>query len=163
MQADQPFSLVEVDKDGNPVEVLSQSRGGKCRFFTEEEITVLMNCNALTHWTFDFFRTHETPDPVPHELAMEGTPPMTMEERLRTFIGDMIAQRYGSSSEEFDTFEEAMDFDIEEEADPLTPYEENMLELIEEEPVDEPPRDQPNTPPAEEPPNAEAPQDEPSS
>lgn len=71
----------------------------------------------------------EIPDPTPVEVPLDYTRPLTLQEEFRRFLqieASIIAENAG-----FETFEEADDFDVdEEEVEFISPYE--ILEMSDE-------------------------------
>lgn len=64
---------------------------------------------------------YEYPDPVPMQPPVGYQPEPSITELIRMFVRRELSQQV---ADEYDTFEEAEDFDIEDDpADPLTPYE----------------------------------------
>lgn len=64
-------------------------------------------------------RTQETPDPVPHEALLTEPKPLTLQEEIARFLGDWTRQQ----NPETETFEEADDFDLDDDDLPYSPYE----------------------------------------
>lgn len=68
-------------------------------------------------------RGHEVPDSTPMTLPIGFTPPPTMVEMIRMYIRRELSQAAAQHTEA-ETFEEAEDFDVEDDpVDPSTPYE----------------------------------------
>lgn len=91
------------------------------------------------HWWFDVWehvKALEPNDPQPVEIPEEALVPESLENKLKRMLGVMVEERYGRNSQEYDTFEEADDFDIDPDYEPLSGYEVAYFE--EEVPVDTP-------------------------
>lgn len=65
----------------------------------------------------------EIADPVPHELHMEGSGETFRQELMRYVVDEVRRQVSGSSDEPLETFEEANDFDSDDDDEIRTPYE----------------------------------------
>lgn len=73
---------------------------------------------------------HEVPDPTPLALPLGMKKPETLEEMMGRMLRN---QNYLKAFEGAESFEEADDFDVGTEDNPLTPYEAMMVPLIPEE------------------------------
>ena len=86
---------------------------------------VEVKCSSRTKWKLsETFRTDgkEYPDQTPVELAVGLDRPLTLREEMKRFIREEIAQR--AQLEGAESFDEANDFDIEDEdPDPISRYE----------------------------------------
>jgi hypothetical protein len=136
IRAEGQVSLFTVDAEtGEPVELVASAPDGHINFRTgEEDAQVLVKVPEGHHYSYDVW--YESPydkaDPIPVEVAEEQQE--TLEDKMYKFLGQMMLERYGSDSDEVDTFEEAMDFDIDGDGEigsSLTQYE----EMEEEEPI----------------------------
>ncbi|MEM3753886.1 MAG: hypothetical protein QW518_08930 [Thermofilaceae archaeon] len=84
-------------------------------------------------------------DPVPHEAMLSEPRPLTLQEQIARFLGEEFARR--NADDQIETFEEADDFDIDDEDDlPLTKYELPDAEYEEPEPRPKPPAKAPEKP-----------------
>lgn len=63
----------------------------------------------------------EIPDPTPVPPPPGYRTPMTLTEQIKRFIRTELSQR--AAAEEYETFEESEDFDVDEDPDPLSAYE----------------------------------------
>lgn len=64
---------------------------------------------------------HEFPDPTPVEMPLGFSRPPTLQEEIQRIIRIQMSQQ--AQAEGFESFEEADDFDVDEDPDPLSPYE----------------------------------------
>ena len=80
--------------------------------------------------TFPF----EPADPVPVDVPLEARMPETMEQKMIRYLGRMVAERYGSNSQELETFEEYTDFDLNEDEEVLSGFEIPDDDVVVEEP-----------------------------
>lgn len=85
---------------------------------------------------------HEVPNPQPEELIVSKRPP-SLQEQIQRLIKVQLSQEMGQQGAE--TWEEANDFDIPEEVDPISGYEIN--DMIDEEPIEPPPVPEPEPEP----------------
>jgi hypothetical protein len=107
------------DQDGMPLDFKSKSPG------------VINVTSKSGHWCIDYQETNHHPsDEVPYEQPLESPPPIM--DRMRAMIYEEFANRYGAHSEEVETLEEAMDFDLNDDGHIGSPYEIPEDEFIEE-------------------------------
>lgn len=64
---------------------------------------------------------HEYPDPTPVEMPLGFKRPPTLQEEIQRIVRIQLSQQ--AQAEGFETFEEANDFEMDEDPDPLSPYE----------------------------------------
>lgn len=76
-------------------------------------------------------RGWEIPDPTPLEVPLHWKRPPTLQDTIRQFIRTELSNQAVDQGAE--SFEEADDFDMDEEPDPLSAYE--MREMQEESPI----------------------------
>lgn len=76
---------------------------------------------------------HEVPCPQPEELIVSKRPP-SLQEQIQRLIKVQLSQQMGQQGAE--TWEEANDFDVDDELDPISGFE--IHDMIEEEPIPEP-------------------------
>ena len=130
-------SVYSVDEDGQPSALVATSEKGRLRFRTKETLSVYISVGEDLH--FDISLVDQNPydkvDPTPVELPEEAGP-ATLEDRLKTFLAGMVAERFGQDSDQMETLEEALDFDMDDEEDPLSGYE--VQEMIEDYPEELP-------------------------
>lgn len=69
---------------------------------------------------FDTFG-REIPDPTPMEVPHDWKRPLSLHEEIRRFVRSELSRQAEAQGEE--SFEEADDFDVDEDPDPLSPYE----------------------------------------
>lgn len=93
---------------------------------------------------------HEVPNPRPEEIIVSKRPP-SLQEQIQRLVRTELSNQVASQGAE--TWEEANDFDIPEEIDPISGYEIN--DMIEEEPIPEP-EPEPAEPPSPATENAES-------
>lgn len=80
-------------------------------------------------------RGREILDPTPVDFPLNFKRPMTIQEQIRTFIRQELSQTAAAQGEE--TFEEADDFDVDDDFDPTSPWELNYEQQAS--PIDGPP------------------------
>lgn len=97
------------DMEGEIVEAMKVK--GNQRIRINQDIHIKVDCEQFTHWGYDIGTSREVVDPVPVELESDRTPE-TMEEKLFRMVGEAAMNMYGKDSEEIETLEEALDFDI---------------------------------------------------
>lgn len=85
---------------------------------------------------------HEVPSPVPEEIVVNKRPP-SLKEQIQRLVRVELSQQVGDQGME--TWEEANDFDIPEETDPISGYE--IHDMIPEEPVETEPEPDPESEP----------------
>lgn len=123
IQSERDFSILELDESGNPSKVVATSLHGKLRFICRDHFLGLVNVPDGYHWSIDtrYIKSpFENADPVPVEVPEDVKSPETLQDKLQRMLAGMIAERYGRDSDEMETFEDAMDFDMEDEDTPLT-------------------------------------------
>jgi hypothetical protein len=103
----------------------------------EDLINVFVQIDTGKHWSSEIETTnpYEKVDPVPFEVPEELRQPETLMEKMQRFMVNMVSERFGDNSREMETFEEAMDFDIDGEEDITSPYE--LIDMEEEYPRQE--------------------------
>lgn len=96
-------------------------------------------------------------DKTPVEVVLER--PLSLIERMQHFIRDELANKYGRGSREYETYEDAQDFLLDDGDEFISPYEEILMAEEQERAQDEPqrPSEPPAEPPPAEPPSAEPP------
>lgn len=73
----------------------------------------------------------EYPDPTPVEVPLGYRRPPTLQEEISRIVRQQMSQQ--AAAEGFETFEEADDFEVDDDPDPLSAYE--MLEMAPEGPT----------------------------
>jgi hypothetical protein len=160
IRAEGYVSIFKLDEKNEPVDLLASSMDGVLVLRTAEEISVRVNVDPAAHWAIDLeplASPVEKTDPVPVEMPSDAHGMETMEDKLQRMLASMVRERFGQNSEEFETMEEHMDFDVDEDVDDqvmLSGYE--VKEMVEDFPVDQ----APPSSPAEPPPKAEPEADE---
>lgn len=76
----------------------------------------------------------EPADAVPVEVPADQKVPETMEQKMIRYLGRMVAERYGSNSQELETYEEYTDFDLNEDEEVLSGFEIPDDDVVVEEP-----------------------------
>lgn len=113
--------------EGDDTQLVAVSSDKKMVLRTkEEDMDVHINVPEGVHWSpsLEVTNPFDKSDPKPFEVPEELKKPETLEEKLQRFAAGMVAEMYGRDSAEMETFEEAMDFDIDDEIDmPLSNYE----------------------------------------
>lgn len=64
---------------------------------------------------------HEYPDPTPVEMPLGFKRPPTLQEEIQRIIRQQMSMQAEEAG--FESFEEADDFEVDEDPDPLSPYE----------------------------------------
>lgn len=64
---------------------------------------------------------HEFPDDTPVEVPLNFRRPLTLQEEIQRLIRNQMSQN--AAAQGFESFEEANDFDVDDDADPFTQYE----------------------------------------
>lgn len=145
------FAVYTVNDDGEPDDFLSLSHNGKLRFRTTGEIKGYVKVSEGVHWAIEvknIASPYEDSDPIPVEVPEDAKAPETLEDKLKRMLAGMVAERYGHDSDEMETFEDAMDFDIDDDLpSPLSGYE--VQDMQEDFPVDDTVPDLTEPPPAE--------------
>jgi hypothetical protein len=147
-------------EEGKPVAIIGRSSERKAKVKIRQDMQVSIESMDGSFISYDGFpipSVYDPADPVPFEVPEENRGQLTLEEKLRTYLAEMLRDRYGEDSEEYDTFEDAQDFLIPDDEDILTGYELQDMEPLEtdlppEENQAPPPQEEPVDPPAEDPP-----------
>lgn len=112
---------------GDPVDILAKSSDRFVRFVTRQDTDVTFDIpeNSFLSVNIVPIPSDVDPiDPVPVEVPDENKPQMSLEDKLKVYLAEMVAERYGQDSAQYDTFEEAMDLDWEEDDEaPLSGFE----------------------------------------
>lgn len=153
------ISVLGLNDDGQADRLLAHSADGRIRLRTETEVPVRISVDAGRHWSLEV-KPRPSPkeilDPTPVEIPEGAKLPETLEEKLKRMLAGMVVERYGRDSDEVETFEEAMDFDIPDDPDdPMSGYEvqdmEDLPPPVEPEPEPDPEPQPPDTSPPEDP------------
>jgi hypothetical protein len=147
------FSVYTVNDDGEPEDFLAISSNGILKFRTIDAVDGFVNVENNMHWSIDLVplsSPYETHDPVPVEVPEDKRVPESLQSKLERMLAGMVAERYGKDSREMETFEESMDFDIDDDDDPVARSGYEVSELIDDFPdVGLSPDPDPQLPPAE--------------
>lgn len=152
VEGQEDFSIYKV-VDGEPVAMIARSQDRHCKFTLREdmEIKVVIVGNKFVSLDARPVKSEfEEVSPIPYEVPDDNAANLTLEEKLKRYLAEMVAERYGEESDEMDTFDDAQDLDWEDE-DPLAQFEPKPV--IEEEilPADPPPEPPPEPDPAPDP------------
>jgi hypothetical protein len=124
-------NIVLTDQDGMPIPLKGKSPG-------------IINVETTDIWNVKYQETcHHIADDVPFEVNIEQ--PDDILTRMRAMITEEVMNRFGAGSEEVETLEESMNFDIDGDGEIGSPYEiPDEDTTMEPEVVSEPtPHDQP--------------------
>jgi len=139
------FVVLLVDSEGQPVHMLARSKDRECKLTVRKESDIKFHIAGQNFLSVDARpvkpHTEEVSD-IPYEIPDDNRAQLSLEEKLKLYLAEMVSERYGEDSNMMDTFEESMDFD-EEDDEPLSGFE---VGEITEETIDVPP--EPETPPA---------------
>lgn len=133
------FLVALLDKKGEVAEVLGRSdnRELKLKVRNECKIRILIDENQfMSINSFPIQSVYEEVSSIPVEIPDDKKKGLTMMEKMKLYLHDMVAERYGEDSQQYDTFEDAMDFDDEGE-DPIQLSGYEMTELIPEEVIED--------------------------
>lgn len=86
-----------------------------------ERLERIQNLEAAIGFRLDEFG-HEVPDPTPVSLPSGFRRPETLQEQVARLVRSRLSQLAGEQGD--DTFEESEDFEVDDDFDPNTPYEE---------------------------------------
>jgi hypothetical protein len=122
-----PVQITGMTDDG---EMLSPVSRGTILQGKSPGIISLVPEDPNAFWTVDYAQANPDPaDPDPVEVAIPE--PLTLRERIQETIREMMANEFGTQSQEMETWEEAQDFLMDDTDDIITPYE--AIEMIPEE------------------------------
>jgi hypothetical protein len=130
----------KVDDKGKPIyedrDFISRSTDRYARFHVREDCRLKIATAPKQFLSINGFPIPpdiEDVSPVPVEMPEDKKRGLTMMEKMKIYLADMVAERYGEDSDQYDTFEDAMDFDDEEnDVVELSGYE--ISDVVEEEP-----------------------------
>lgn len=148
LEAESDFSVFTVDDNGELDSFVVRSVDGRAKFRTVGQFAGYVKIPDGVHWSLEESGLgYEEVSPIPVELPEDMKVPETLEDKLKRMLAAMVEERYGRSSEEMESFEESMDFDIDE-LDPLSGYEvQEMEETFAEEEHPAPPAEPQSTSP----------------
>jgi hypothetical protein len=103
-------NIILTDQDGMPIDLKGKSPG-------------IINVETTDIWNVKYQETHHhVADEVPFEVDVDQQPEDIMS-RMRALITEEVMNRYGAGSEEVETLEESMNFDIDGDGEIGSPYE----------------------------------------
>lgn len=142
-------NITLTDQNGLPIDEMGKSPG-------------IINIESTDVWSVSYQETqHHPADDIPVEVDMDAPQPDILT-RMKELIRAEVMNRYGADSQEVETLEESMNFDIDGDGVIGSPYEVTEPDAtVEPEIVIEPTPDQPAPEPAPEPAPAPAPSPEP--
>lgn len=160
IKAEDTVSVWAVDEKGELKEYLASGRY-LLSFRTVQPVDVYIKVPEGSHWSMDVTPIRppeDAADPTPFEIPEDKKANLTLEDKLKSFIADMVAERYGADSEEMETLEESMDFGDDDEEIPLSGYEVQEMQPVEPDPPpggspEETPEPEPDPVPEESPPS----------
>jgi hypothetical protein len=148
--------------ENKPVRIIGRSAERKAKVKIRQDMQISIESVDGSFLSYDGFpipSVYDPADPIPFEVPDENRGHLTLEEKLKAYLAEMVRDRYGAESEEMDTFEDAQDFLIPDDEDILTGYEVQDMEPLEADlPPDPPPQ---TTPPQEEQPAPQEPENPP--
>jgi hypothetical protein len=159
-EAQAEFAVVQVDeKTGEVLRFLGASQDRQLNLVVREDCAIKVEIEdymVWSYWAHHVGPDIEIPDPVPVEIIAPEQPD-SLEMSLKRLFGQMVMEKYGQDSEELETAEEAMNFDLDgdglvggHEVFPVPPK-----PVVPEEPAP-PPADPPADPPPQEGPTTPA-------
>lgn len=128
LRGDESFGLHALDDNGEVLKVIGSGTAldFKCR---EDTNLYLKQTSESSYVSIQEVEKQFNPaDPVPVEI--EDKKPLTLKQELEKFIVDAVRHTYGQGSDQLETLEESMDFDLDDDEVPLSGYE--VLDLVEE-------------------------------
>ncbi len=131
------FAIIQLDENHKPITMIGRSNERQCKFTVRKDMELLFQTEPKKFISIDARSVpgyQEEVSDIPYEIPDDNQANLSLEEKLKFYLAEMVAEKYGPESKEFDTFEDAMDFD-EEDDNILSGFE--VPEIIEEKP-DEP-------------------------
>ena len=116
------FMVVAVDAENVPQVLVARSSDRHCRFVTRQNMRLMFSITGKHFISVDarpVKSDSEEVSDIPYEVPDDNQAQLTLEEKLKVYLAEMVAERYGQESAMYDTFEEAMDFDDDDE-DPIS-------------------------------------------
>ena len=129
------FVIMELDENDKPIAMVARSNKRKLRFTSRRDSKLLFDIAPKQFISVDARPVppvHEVVSDVPYEIPDNNLANLTLEEKLKHYLSEMVAERYGEDSAAYDTFEDSMDFD-DDEPEPLSGYE--LKDMQPEEPI----------------------------
>lgn len=153
MQAADAFQVTGINSDGEIVEVVGPKTVGQLEMVQNVVNTdvqqIEITCDTNTIYNVEIQQLAESAenlDPVPIEVA---EPQLTLKDTIQMYVREAL---HNETSNEQETFEEADDFDMDDDSLPSSPYEfEEMQEEYLDTPLAEPEKatESPSEPPQE--------------
>lgn len=131
IESTEPAAVYEVNSDGEIVAVLGTAMPNRpFRINNHKERKIYVQTADGQPWMPTFT---EIPDAMeinndPPVAAAVELPEPTLQERLRKMVIAQMAHLYGETSDEVDTIEDAMDFDMPGASEPLSGFEDMVEE-----------------------------------
>lgn len=120
-------SVFAVNEDGELTQLLASTLNGRMIVRTKEKpVNVFVSVPGNEHWSLESIplaSPFEKVNDIPVEIPEDKKRPETLQDKLKRFIMEQVADQYGQGSREMETLEEAMDFDIDGEDNILSGYE----------------------------------------
>jgi hypothetical protein len=133
-QSEVPHVIGVLNEDGEEVTQLLSNSHEPVEIRATGATQLEMRIPRSRHSWYDHFKhvdACEKVSSIPIEIPEEAQVPETLEEKMMRFAAAMVEERYGRDSDEMESLEEAMDFDLDGDGDiGLSGYEIN--EMIEE-------------------------------
>ncbi len=151
------FVILELDSDGKPKGMVARSNQREIKFTVRKQAKLRFETAAKQFISVDarpVMSDSEKVSDIPYEVPDDNQASLTLEEKLKLYLAEMVKERYGEDSDAFDTFEDAMDFE-EDDDESLSGFEvseivEEVPEPVQPEPAAEAPENPETTPPPEE-------------
>jgi len=119
------FVVLLMDSEGQAVHMLARSKDRECKLTIRKESDIKFQITGQNFLSVDARsvkpHTEEVSD-IPYEIPDDNRAQLSLEEKLKLYLAEMVSERYGEDSTMMDTFEESMDFD-EEDDEPLSGFE----------------------------------------
>jgi hypothetical protein len=145
------------------VAIIARSHGSRMELEFAWDVRIFVKVPDGIHWFPTVVHANdgfERVSPVPVEVPADVIPEQPLIQVIQKFIKEAVSERFGHQSDEFETFEESVDFDMDEEPpEPTSGFEEmDPVEPVEPEPEPDPaptpepePEPEPDSQPAPEP------------
>ncbi len=111
------FAIVEII-DGKPSHMVARSKDRECKFTIRKDSELSFQIDPKKFISVDARPVpgiNEDVSDIPYEIPDDNQANLSLEEKLKYYLQQMVMEKYGPESAEFDTFEETMDFDEEDE------------------------------------------------
>jgi hypothetical protein len=113
IRAEGRVTVLTVNSDGEPSGIFASSANGVVRFRVGgADANLYVKVGDGLHWSADLYPigVFDPADPIPKEPPEEMAKKVTLEDKLKDFIQEMVAERYGDDSDQMETWEEFNDF-----------------------------------------------------